>query len=216
MRLRNKGVHASHIWILNLAISDLLTVMLSIPLHTAIEAQESFPFGPVICAGVETISQLCDWVSMCSVFFMATTRAIGVLFPFDFKFLRQKYFNYGAIIFTWFTGLLTVIPFISYMEFKNICEVPYEVGFWPRQMDWDDKGNLTNINMNEVLMTWENLAFDYNCDMDQVIPGYEFEFGHNITTVGDWFRDVIKPFPKVTALRRISLERLTAMTFCHL
>ena len=89
------------------------------------------------------------------------------------------------------------------MEFKNICEVPYEVGFWPRQMDWDDKGNLTNINMNEVLMTWENLAFDYNCDMDQVIPGYEFEFGHNITTVGDWFRDVIKPFPKVTALRRI-------------
>ena len=182
LKMKNKTVHTSHIWILNLAVSDLLTVMFSIPLHTVIEAIPTFTLPEIACVGSESLSQLCDWVSMCSVFVMATTRAIGVLFPFDYKWLRQKKFNFGALAFIWFTGFLCIIPFIMYQKVTSICDIVYmaRVDFWPKKCD---QGNLENFPFPQTNLVYqdfegrpENLTF---CDKNNIEPLIKWEqFGY--------------------------------------
>ena len=201
MKLRNKGIHASHIWILNLAVSDLLTVMLSIPLHTTIESQTTFTFGAFVCTGTEAVAVLCDWVSMSSVFFMATTRAIGVLFPFDYKFLRQKVFNYSAVAATWFTGLLVIIPILMYQRVKSICEVPYSVPYWPKE-SLSFAPNGYPMAQGEVLLTWDQLANNYTCDMNNtVIPGWNPFVNTTDVSLGHFFYEIIKQIPGKQSLR---------------
>lgn len=186
IKMKNKTVHASHIWILNLAVSDLMTVMFSIPLHTSIEVQDNFTFWPWICTATESLSQLCDWVSMLSVFFMATTRAIGVIFPFGFKWLRQKPFNYSAIAGTWITGLFCIIPHLMYMRVDNLCDVVYSPtargtdGVWAKNMSFAPDGN--PIYSQTEYLTWQELA---NTPCDQLettelglnVYGYDFAIG---------------------------------------
>ena len=211
LKTRNLSVNASHMWILNLAISDLLTVMLSIPLHTIIEVQPTFTFGTFVCIGNESLSQLCDWVSMCSVFVMATTRAVGIMYPFDFAFLRRKYFNNFAITLTWVTGIICTIPYLMNMKVNKVCDIVYSVDFWPKrsfETSTTDRGLDPDPDRpSSILITWQELAQNYTCNFNQIIPNYQIqnETKINQTTIGDWFEKKIKSHPEITALRVMQL-----------
>ena len=118
---------SSEMFILNLAITDLLVCGVGIPLDIYQELHIMFPYGPVLCKIIWPSQTLLVLVSILTLTAMSLERYRAIITPLKPKLKKQDILKSIAII--WLLGLAAVAPYIKALK--------YEDGFcneiWPNQ-----------------------------------------------------------------------------------
>jgi hypothetical protein len=121
----------SEMFILNLAITDLLVCGVGIPLDIYQELHVLFPYGPVLCKVIWPSQTLLVLVSILTLTAMALERYRAIITPLKPKPKKQGILKCIAII--WLFGLAVVMPYIKALTYADRdC---YET--WPNARDPD-------------------------------------------------------------------------------
>lgn len=122
---------SSEMFILNLAVTDLLVCGLGIPLDIYDELHEIFPYGPVLCKIVWPSQTLLVLVSILTLTAMALERYRAIITPLKPKLKKQDILKSVAII--WLLGFAAVAPYIKALTYKDgMCDE-----IWPNSGDVD-------------------------------------------------------------------------------
>ncbi|XP_028409223.1 neuropeptide FF receptor 2-like [Dendronephthya gigantea] len=122
---------SSEMFILNLAITDLLVCGVGIPLDIYNELHIIFPYGPMLCKIIWPSQTLLVLVSSMTLTAMALERYRAIITPLKPKLKKQHIVK--SIVIIWLLGLAVVSPYIKALKYEDgICD---EV--WPRLRDPD-------------------------------------------------------------------------------
>lgn len=120
---------SSEMFILNLAITDLLVCGVGIPLDIYHELQAIFPYGPMLCKIIWPSQTLLILVSSLTLTAMALERYRAIITPLKPKLKKQDIVK--SIVVIWVLGLAVVSPYIKALKYKDgICDEK-----WPRPRD---------------------------------------------------------------------------------
>ena len=111
----------SEMFILNLAITDLLVCGLGIPLDIYQELHAIFPYGPVLCKVIWPSQTLLVLVSIMTLTAMALGRYRAIITPLKPKLKKQDILKSIAVI--WLLGLAVVAPYVKSLKYNDgICD----------------------------------------------------------------------------------------------
>ena len=108
---------ASEYFILNLAITDLMTCIVGIPLDIAVILLQHWPFGAVMCRVVWPFQTVLISVSVGTLTCMAIERYRAIITPFKPMF-SQKVVKI-LICAVWCTSFILVSPYVVILEHKD-------------------------------------------------------------------------------------------------
>ena len=123
---------SSEMFILNLAITDLLVCGVGIPLDIYQELHVIFPYGPVLCKIIWPSQTLFVLVSILTLTAMSLERYRAIITPLKPKPKKQDILKSIAVI--WLLGLAAVAPYINALTYQDEhCE---EIWAKPRDPDY--------------------------------------------------------------------------------
>ncbi|KAL3887975.1 hypothetical protein ACJMK2_000360 [Sinanodonta woodiana] len=114
----NKGI--TKYFILNLAIADLLYVIVCVPFQAIYAVLHSSPFGDSWCRIHTYLEYVCFFASMYILVLVSVDRYIALVHPIRALMLRTKRNGYIALIALWSLVILGNIPFIFIAKEVNI------------------------------------------------------------------------------------------------
>ena len=122
---------SSEIFILNLAITDLLVCGVGIPLDIYQELHDIFPYGPVLCKVIWPSQTLLVLVSILTLTAMALERYRAIITPLKPKLKKGDILKSIGVI--WLLGLAAVSPYIKALTYQDgFCDET-----WPGSRDPD-------------------------------------------------------------------------------
>ena len=122
---------SSEMFILNLAITDLLVCGVGIPLDIYQELHVKFPFGPVFCKIIWPSQTLLVLVSIMTLTAMSLERYRAILTPLKPKLKKNDILKCIGVI--WVLGLAVVSPYIKSLTYTDgYCDE-----IWPGTRDKD-------------------------------------------------------------------------------
>ena len=122
---------SSEMFILNLAVTDLLVCGVGIPLDIYEELHAIFPYGPVLCKVIWPSQTLLILVSILTLTAMALERYRAIITPLKPKLKKRAILKSIGVI--WLLGLAAVCPYIKALTYQDgVCDE-----LWPGQRDPD-------------------------------------------------------------------------------
>ena len=115
--LRRKQRSPSEYFILNLALTDLMTCAVGIPLDMAVILIQYWPFGAFMCKVVYPFQTALIGVSVATLTCMAIERYRAIMTPFKAKLTVR--FVKITICAVWFISVALVSPYIAVLKYKR-------------------------------------------------------------------------------------------------
>ncbi|RWS08322.1 allatostatin-A receptor-like protein [Dinothrombium tinctorium] len=100
----------TNLLIINLAIADLLFIVVCVPFTAWDYALSYWPFGEVCCRIVQYFIHVCAYASIYTLVLMSLDRFLAVVHPIASMSIRTEKNAYWAIGTTWITVLVLCIP----------------------------------------------------------------------------------------------------------
>ncbi|RWS28189.1 allatostatin-A receptor-like protein [Leptotrombidium deliense] len=100
----------TNLLIINLAIADLLFIVVCVPFTAWDYALSYWPFGLVCCRIVQYFIHVCAYASIYTLVLMSLDRFLAVVHPITSMSIRTEKNAYWAIGATWITVLVLCIP----------------------------------------------------------------------------------------------------------
>ena len=170
LKLKNDHIPTIKLWIMNLAVADLFSLLFCIPYHLITEIYDNFVFGKnffgtMACKIPPSIYYTCDWVSILTVFVMALSRFIVLICPLRKwkKFVERWKENLILIVFVWLVGCLISFPNFLNLKLESICDLLEKTMFYPtlhgseKHVHWDDLGKAPCDETYEFENGYENI-----------------------------------------------------------
>ena len=153
LNLKNANVPVIKLWIMNLAVSDLFSLIFCIPFHLITEIFDNFVFeknllGEFACKIPPTIYYTSDWVSILTVFMMAVNRFTVFICPLKSSKLKNWKVNLFLIGFIWVISFLISLPNLVLLKLLSVCDLMETTQFYPTNhfdkyhIHWSDLGKV--------------------------------------------------------------------------
>ena len=135
--------NVTNFFIVNLALSDILLCVISVPLTPIYFVMGRWAFGRILCKLLPMVQSVSVYISSFTLTSIAVDRYFVILFPFR-KRLDIRY-CYTIIFLIWFTSIILTLPYGIFMDQEIIHGVYYCEEFWPTELIRRIFGALTTI-----------------------------------------------------------------------
>ncbi|XP_065564460.1 alpha-1A adrenergic receptor-like isoform X1 [Artemia franciscana] len=131
---RSKNLRSpTHIFIVNLAVADLLLGTLVLPFSAVNQVTQKWDFGLIFCDVWAAVDVLCCTASILSLCAISVDRYIGVTRPLNYSVIITHRLAVITCLMVWMLSLIISIgPLVGWKqpnEDPDVCEVNMEVGY---------------------------------------------------------------------------------------
>ena len=122
--------NTTSLFILNLAVADMLFLVFCVPFHAVIYTSSDWPFGEFMCKLVHLIQYASMIASILTLIIMALDRFLAVGYPLETKHLRTPGKALASAIIIWLTSVVVALPWpIVYTVriYRNIGPEPIAI-----------------------------------------------------------------------------------------
>ena len=122
--------NTTNIFIVNLAVADLMFLIFCVPFHAVIHTSPEWPFGECMCKVVHLVQYASMAASILTLVAMALDRYLAVVYPLKTKHLRTPKTALMVILFIWILSIVIALPwpvFYTVKVYRNIAPRPIAI-----------------------------------------------------------------------------------------
>ena len=122
--------NTTNLFILNLAIADILFLVFCVPFHAVIYTTMSWPFGQFLCKFVHFIQYSSMVASVFTLVAMSADRYCAVAYALETKHLRTPMVAFVVSLLIWILSLAVAVPwpvFYTVKTYDNLASYPVTI-----------------------------------------------------------------------------------------
>ena len=122
--------NTTSLFILNLAVADVLFLVFCVPFHAVIYSSGDWPFGEFMCKFVHLIQYASMVASILTLIIMALDRFLAVGYPLETKHLRTPGMALASALVIWLVSVFVALPWpilYTVRVYRNIGPEPVAI-----------------------------------------------------------------------------------------